>query len=67
MNPQSDPAEYALWHRKSRRHKWRVIGTAATSAAAYALMNTAGHKGGNWIVTALPADPNVRTSPHAVA
>lgn len=37
-----------------------MIGTAATSAAAYALMDSAGHKGGNWIVTAMPADPNVR-------
>lgn len=56
----SDSREYALWHRKSRRHKWRVIGTATTSAEAYALIDSAGHKGGNWIVTQLPADPNER-------
>lgn len=57
MDQTTEVMMYTLWHRVSRRHKWRVVGTAATSAAAYALM-PADTRHGDWIVTADGSDPN---------
>lgn len=54
------PAEgqYVLWGRESPRHKWRAIGSADTAAEAWGLMDTAGIRGGDWILIADGSDPN---------
>jgi hypothetical protein len=67
----SDPpgalGRYALWHRRSRRGRWRLVGTAPTGPAAYALMDAprpqgrrATGPGGDWMVVDGPGDPNAR-------
>jgi len=58
---------FTLWHRPTRRHKWKVIGTASTSIAAYALMGATEHRGGNWIVKPVGDDPNVPANGPSVA
>lgn len=58
--PAESDTPFALWHRPSRRHKWRVVGRAATGAKALALMDGSGHRGGDWILTEGAADPNDR-------
>lgn len=58
---------FTLWHRVSRRHKWRAVGTSNTSAGAYALM-PADTKNGDWIVKPVGDDPNpVRATPERAA
>jgi hypothetical protein len=58
MNAEPDPTEFALWHRPTRRHKWRVVGHADTGAGAYALIDSTDHHGGHWIVTPRGRSPD---------
>jgi hypothetical protein len=51
---------HVLWHRASRRHKWRVVGRAHSGPAALELMDSSGLKGGHWMLTEGDADPNAR-------
>ena len=49
---------HTLWHRASRRHKWRPVGTHWYRPAALELMDGSGLKGGHWILTTGERDPN---------
>lgn len=54
--PEATP--HVLWHRESRRHKWRIVGRAETGPRALALMDTSGHHGGHWMLIDNGSDPN---------
>lgn len=58
-----EPEPFALWHRASRRHKWRLIGTAATGAKALELMDGAG----DWMLIDAGYDPQTGTLASAQA
>lgn len=47
---------HTLWHRASRRHKWRVVGRHEYGPAALALMD--GIRGGEWMLIDDDRDPN---------
>lgn len=54
-----EPREgFTLWHRPSRRHKWRPVGTGPTQFHALLFMDGAGYHAGHWIVRPVPNDPN---------
>lgn len=50
--PSLSPVEglYVLWARESPRHKWRAVGSADTAAEAWAIMDRAGIRGGDWML-----------------
>lgn len=41
---------HTLWHRPSRRYKWRAIGTRATRRELLDLMDWCGFKAGEWML-----------------
>lgn len=51
-------AVHVLWHRESRRHKWRAVGRAHSGPAALVLMDASGFKNGDWILKDDGSDPN---------
>lgn len=52
------PGTFILWHRSTRRCKWRVVGGATTGAKALAMQDSSGIKNGEWIVKDDGRDPN---------
>lgn len=60
--PEPPPAPvHVLYHRPSRRHKWREVGRSATAAAATALIGTGGLEG-MWYTVEGDRDPNATES-----
>ena len=58
--PETPTIWHTLWHRESRRHKWRVVGRAAYAPAALALIDASGIRGGMWMLIADEHDPNTK-------
>lgn len=61
--PPETPEPFALWHRASRRHKWRLIGTGPTGAKALELMDGAG----DWMLIDAGYEPHTDTLASAQA
>jgi hypothetical protein len=47
---------YRLWHRESRRHKWRVVAEADRGSTALEAMDA--YHGGEWMLIDDGHDPN---------
>lgn len=55
-----DTPPHVLYHRPSRRHKWREVGRAATGPEALALITASGLRGGMWTKVEGEGDPNAK-------
>jgi hypothetical protein len=64
IEPAPETPTHTLWHRPSRRHKWRPVGTPQPSAVrALGLMDGSGLRGGMWMTTTGDRDPNDKPDP----